>query len=212
MAKFKKGILGGISGKLGPVVGSSWKGIPYLKTVNTTPVNKEPSPAQLAHHQKFRFLTRWLRPLHPYLTAGYRNLAQHNTEINIAFSSIFSEAVKGVAPDFYIEYQKVRVSQGELGGIEEVVVSLTAQDTLHLSWSSGSSKHNAYNDQLMLVLYSDTIGFADGFIGGIKRSAGSCTFTFDGKLVGKPFHVMVGLIALDGRKVSNSQYLGLIGA
>ena len=32
MAKFNKGILGGFSGSVGPVIGGSWKGIPYMRS------------------------------------------------------------------------------------------------------------------------------------------------------------------------------------
>lgn len=32
MAKIKKGILGGFSGSIGPVIGGSWKGIPYMRS------------------------------------------------------------------------------------------------------------------------------------------------------------------------------------
>ena len=44
MAKMKKGILGAISGKIGPVIGGIWKGIPYLRQVpkKKKQENKEP--------------------------------------------------------------------------------------------------------------------------------------------------------------------------
>jgi hypothetical protein len=33
MAIIRKGILGPLSGKLGPIIGAIWKGIPYIKKV-----------------------------------------------------------------------------------------------------------------------------------------------------------------------------------
>lgn len=211
MAKFNKGILGPITGKLGPVIGSSWKGIPYLKTIrrNASAV-RIPSPAQQAHHQKFSFLTRWLRPLHPYIGLGFRNFAAHTTEINAAFSYHFKAALKGSNPNFYMDYGQARISRGKLGGIYEVNLHLVHENTLQLIWQNKNNGLSVYSDQLMLVLYNDEIGVADGFIGGIKRSAKTCTFTFDQKLVGSYFHVFVGLIGLDAHEMSESQYLGRV--
>jgi hypothetical protein len=209
MAKFSKGILGPISGKIGPVIGSSWKGIPYLKAVTKNPKVRVPTPAQLAH-QKFIFLTRWLRPLHPYIISGFRNLAKHFTEINAAFSHNFKEAVLGSGDSLHIDYQNVRISMGRLSGIEQPSLTLMDENILQLSWQNIEEPLSAHNDQLMLVVYNDEQGIADGFTGGVKRSAQVCRFTVDQRLAGKSFHVFVGLIALNGRKISDSQYLGKI--
>ncbi|RZK40410.1 MAG: hypothetical protein EOO90_15205 [Pedobacter sp.] len=75
MAKLTKGIIGPLLGKLGPIIGSSWKGKAYIKTSKTEATPSKPSIAQKGHTDKFRFMTRWLRPIHPYLAAGFRNLA-----------------------------------------------------------------------------------------------------------------------------------------
>lgn len=211
MAKINQGILGSVNGKIGPVIGSTWKGIPYLKSVNKNTAKKSvQSAAQLAHHQKFRFLTKWLQPLHSYFMAGFKNLAQRNTQINLAFSYHFKAAVKGVAPNFHIEYENVRISRGKLAKLHEPIVYLANANTLILTWQNINGSLSAFNDQLILVLYNDEIGVADGLIGGVKRTARSCSFIFDEKLRGRSFHVFAGLIGLDGRNVSESQYLGKI--
>lgn|GEM_PF-2344017 len=54
MAKLKKGILGPISGKLGPVTGGTWKGIPYLRISPDPARTKDRSRAQLANQEKFK--------------------------------------------------------------------------------------------------------------------------------------------------------------
>ena len=134
MAKSKKGILGPITGKIGPVIGSSWKGVPYLKMASTGAAKtRVQSPAQQAHHHKFRFLTKWLQPLHPYLLVGYRNIAQHTTEINAAFSYNFKQALKMGEAGLYIDYENIRLSRGKLKGIYQAKLSLISENTLQLS-------------------------------------------------------------------------------
>ncbi len=211
MAKLNKGILGPISGKIGPVIGSSWKGVYYLKAVAKAPKERVPTPAQQAHYKKFKFLTQWLRPLHPFVTTGYKNFARHNTEINAAFSYNFKAAMRGSGDNLCIDYQSVCISRGDLEGLMEPSATLLNENTLQLRWENFEGPLSKYNDQLMLVIYNDELGISDGFIGGIKRSAETSVFTIDQRLVGKSFHVYVSVIALNGREVSNSQYLGKLG-
>ncbi len=210
MAKLNKGILGPISGKIGPVIGSSWKGKPYIKTVKKDTKERVPSHAQQAHHQKFIYLTRWLRPLHSYITKGFSNLAENTTEISACFSYNFQAAVMGSGDSLHIDYPSVRISKGQLKGIWLPSLVLLDENTLQLSWQHIEETLSAYNDQLMLVIYNDELGISDGMIGGVKRSQKSCSFLFDRRLSGKPFHVFVGMIALNGREISESQYLGRI--
>ncbi|MGF1925182.1 MAG: DUF6266 family protein [Bacteroidia bacterium] len=210
MAKITKGILGPISGKIGPVIGSSWKGIHYLKTAPTVKTDREPSPAQKAHHQKFKFLTQWLRPLHPFLMVGFKNLAIKTTEINAAFSKNFQIALNCTNGDLSIDYERVLISWGRLTGLHNPSMELANETTLNLSWQSNSGPYCAHDDQLMLVIYNDDLDIAEGFTGGVKRSLKSYSFTIPNKLVGKFFHVYVCMVALNGSEVSTSQYLGKI--
>jgi hypothetical protein len=211
MAKIEKGIFGPLIGKHGPIIGSTWKGIPYLKIkASNASKARELSVAQKAHHEKFRFLTKWLQPLHPYVQVGYRNLAKTNTEINAAFAYHFKAALKTGATGFYMDYENVLLSQGRLKGIHQPLVSLTDENTLKLTWEHESHHLSMFNDQLMLVLYNDEFGLADGLVGGIKRSAKSCTFHFEQTLEGKSLHVFVAMISINGREISQSQYLGKI--
>jgi hypothetical protein len=52
MAKINQGILGGFSGKVGPVIGGSWKGIPYFRS-KPGKYSFNPSQEQSIHRNKF---------------------------------------------------------------------------------------------------------------------------------------------------------------
>lgn len=208
MAKMKMGILGPLSGKIGPVIGGVWKGTAYLKAKPKSDKKRVLSPAQRAHHQKFAFLTRWLRPIHSHLTIGFKNLAEHTTEINAAFAYNFKAALLTNETGHAIDYPNFRISLGELLGLEQVHAELLDQTTLKLTWCCLENKLSAHDDQLMILLYNDDLGIADGGIGGIKRSAESGLLRIDTKLQGKPFHLYVSVMALNGHEIANSQYLG----
>ena len=55
MGKIKKGILGGFSGKTGSVVGGSWKGIDYMRSLATSVANPKTS-AQVTVRTNFSAL------------------------------------------------------------------------------------------------------------------------------------------------------------
>ena len=59
MAKYLHGIAGPISGKIGPVVGSSWRGIPYLKGKYRKRTGRV-SDAEKANRNKFAIAASWL--------------------------------------------------------------------------------------------------------------------------------------------------------
>ena len=58
MAKIKYGILGPLSGKLGSLIGGSWKGIPYVRMNKEADIKRNRSAAQPARSEQ-RLGTDW---------------------------------------------------------------------------------------------------------------------------------------------------------
>lgn len=213
MAKLLKGIFGPFSGKLGSVVGSTWKNIAYVRSLPKKKKKSKRTPAQMASQYKFKFVNEWLPPFYPYVSTGFRNKARERTEINAAFSMNYRNAVKGVYPDLSIDYSKVILSSGNLPGLMWPQISKPEPDVIELSWERNDQEERvSFDDQVMLVLYSPDLKMADGFIGGTKRADLKCRFTINRKLADQPLEVYVSTCALNGKKVSNSTYLGRIGA
>ncbi|RYF26681.1 MAG: hypothetical protein EOO42_00915 [Flavobacteriales bacterium] len=208
MAKARSGILGPFSGKIGPIVGSSWKNIAYIRSVpKSDGTKKVPSAAQLAQQQKFKFMTQWLEPFYPYVTVGFSNLAKDKTEINLAFTENYRKALIGNYPDFEIDYEMVCLSRGPLAPLFPDVVTLTGVQQISLEWDDRNNGGTT-NDQLMLVVYSPALKIADGFVGMAKRSDGHVSFKFNPKLIGQSLEVYVSMVSLNRKKISNSIYLG----
>lgn len=210
MAKIKDGILGPISGKLGPIVGSSWKGISYIRSAPRSTGNKRIfSAAQLAQQAKFKFLHYWLEPFHAFVNVGFAIYAKGLTEHNAAYKLNYREALQGVYPDFYMDYGKVCLSRGILTGITVTSIVLGQPDTLKATWED-YSRYGEYSDQIMLVIYCPALKIADGGVGMAKRSDYQLEFKFNAKMVGHDLEVFISMVALNRKKVSNSEYLGRI--
>jgi hypothetical protein len=211
MARLNNGIFGPVSGKLGPIIGSTWKGIPYLKEVSRKRKKKKPrTPAQLANEAKFKYVNDWLIPFHPFLTVGFQNLAIQRTAIAAALSANYKAVFIGTSPDIDIVYDKLVVSSGSLAPVGNPQAVFSSTDTLELTWEQNYHPGVVYNDQIMLVLYSEELKYADGFIGAVNRAAEQYSFKINPKLHGQSLHVYISVTSLDRVQIANSIYIGKI--
>ncbi len=208
MAKINTGILGPLSGKLGPVTGGSWKGIPYLRKTQRSK-SKERTEAQVANEMKFKFINQWLSALNPYFVTGFGPLAIQKTEKNVAYQLNMSAFI-GSYPQLSIDYNKVIISKGLLPQLTDLEMVMLSEHELAISWAQSPSPQARYNDQLMLLVYCPELAHADGFIGGTLRAAGICSHRIDPRLIGKTLQVYLSVTSIDRRVVSDSIYLGSI--
>ena len=59
MGTFEKGVLGGFNGKVGTVVGSTWKGKSVMRSKPPSKRSGPPSAAQLVVQAKFTLMTKF---------------------------------------------------------------------------------------------------------------------------------------------------------
>jgi len=209
MAKIKSGILGGVSGTLGPVTGGVWKGISYLRAKSKKKKKKSATPAQIESRQKLRFMNNFLVPFHPYLTIGFMHDAEQRTEISAAFSKNYHTAVSGAYPEYIVNYNKFQISIGDLPMVTDVKISMAAPDLLEFMWNDNNSSAKArYNDQLMLVLYSEELHKAFGITGGVDRIANSYIYKIPPEAIGKQLHVYLSVTSSDRKHIADSVYIG----
>lgn len=210
MAKIRKGILGPLSGKLGPVVGGTWKGIAYVRAVPEAKPKKKAqrTAGQIAIQEKMRFLNNFMVPFHPYINVGMKNEALSQTEISAAFTANYHHAVLGTYPDLSVDYSKFVFSKGTLPMITDIEMELSSPTTVRLTWNKNNGFNASYDDQLILVLYCRNLHQADGFAGGVKRTAAQCTFQFDDRFIGETLDVYVSITSFNRKKIADNVYLG----
>lgn len=209
MAKLKFGIFGPISGKIGPIVGGTWKGIPYIREAGEKR-NLPRTPAQLANEAKFKYVNDWLVPFHPFFTIGFQNLAIQKTAIAAALSANYKTVFIGSFPDIDIIYNKLIISSGSLSPLGNPQAVFTSADTIELNWEQNYHPGAVYNDQVMMVIYSETLRYADGFVGAVNRAAEQYSFKISPKLLGQPLHVYISVTSLDRKQIADSIYIGKI--
>lgn len=211
MAIFKKNNFRILTGLIGPMIVSTWKGIMYTRAKpRKSEVKKQGTPGQIAARGKFGYLHQFLRPFHRYLMIGFSGKAIRKTEINAAFTSNYHHAVIGVFPNLSIDYSKLLVSAGKLSGLILPSLSCNTEGLMELSWKADwHHQEGEYDDHLLLILYSELHKSTDGFIGHAQRRDGYCSFPVRKEMQKGRIHVYVGLTSQNRRLASNSQYLGV---
>ena len=138
MAKIDEGILGPFSGKVGDVIGSSWHGIPYIKS-RPAVFHDAKSPAQLAQRMKMQVAHQFVKSIKNVITIGYRYVAGEQIPYNKAVSYIVKNAIVGEYPDMGIAPDIVMVSQGNLMGAEECI-AIKEDEKITFSWNITDEK------------------------------------------------------------------------
>lgn len=208
MGKISQGILGGISGKVGNVIGASWKGINYLRIKPASVANPR-TEGQVNQRNKFSATLSFLKPNLSFVQQGYRFYKSKQTAMNAAMSYVLRNAIIGTAPDFEVDYSAALLSRGNLTGPADAVVSLAA-GSASFSWTDNSAAGNARpDDRPMLLVYSPTRHESVVVLEGIEtRADGAATISLPDHFTGESVETFMAFQAADGSSVSDSVYLG----
>ena len=208
MGTINKGILGGFSGKVGTVVGGTWKGIDYMRSKGNRK-NFEPTDKQLAQQQKFALVMGFLQPMAALLNVTFRDFAVKMTGINSAFAYTIKNAITGAYPSFAIDYSLVLLSRGDLPNALAPAVTSGAGSVLTFSWTDNSGVGIARaSDQAILIAYcpakKQAIYTVDGARNGLTGSLNLAAFS------GQQVQTYIGFISDDGNNVANSIFTGAV--
>lgn len=153
MGIIKKGILGGFSGKVGNVIGGTWKGIEYMRSI----ANRgkfTPTEAQHSQQLKFKLMMGFLQPLTGLLRLTFSDFAVKMTGINNAMKYNLANAITGSYPAFSIDFSQALVSRGDLPNALGTNVVMGAGGILAYSWTDNSGVGKARSeDQAVLVAF-----------------------------------------------------------
>lgn len=208
MGTFQKGILGPFSGKVGTVIGGTWKGIDYMRSKSSRR-NFVPSQKQLEQQMKFALMMRFLQPMSALLEITFNDYAVKQTGVNSAFSYNFKNAIAGSYPSFSINYTEVLISRGTLPNVLGPAVTSGAGSIVTFSWSDNSGVSTAKaTDQAVLVAYCPAMQQSI-FGGGEMRSALTADLnllSFTGQVV----ETYIGFMSDDQKNIAISIYTGQV--
>lgn len=207
MGTIKQGILGGFSGKVGTVIGGSWKGISYMRS-QAQSIKNPRTEAQMEQRSKFALTLAFLKPITAYVRTGFKNYANKQTEFNAAMSYTCLNAVTGTYPDYALDYSLALVSRGTLTPIENAAAT-TSAGKINFTWTDNSGNGSALaTDLAMPLVFNKDKGEAVYNTAAATRADGTAELNLPANWMGDKVEVYLGFVSADGKTVANSVYLG----
>lgn len=209
MGKISQGVLGGFSGKVGNVVGGTWKGIDYMR-IKPSNVSNPRSAGQVDQRSKFSTTLRFLQTMTDFLRVGFKLYANKKTQFNAAMSYNLNNAMTGTYPNLMIDYSNALVSRGGLTGAANGAAS-SSGGAVDFTWDDNSGSGSAFaTDTALLVVYNPDKQESVYTIAGADRTTGMESLAVPAEFVGDEVHAFIGFISEDGKQVANSVYAGSV--
>lgn len=157
MAIHKEGIMGSFSGKVGPLVGASWRGIPVVRSAPKKS-NKPPTSSQLLCRERFRVVEAFLNPMSEFLKTNFSIPVEGKTPRNVASTWNNPYAIDETGDKIGINYSKVLLSQGILREMEQPQLLIAPLGSVKLNWKDNSHQAMAWADDILFaVLYAPDV-------------------------------------------------------
>jgi hypothetical protein len=208
MATFEKGFLHTFSGTIGPVVGSSWRGKPNMRSLPKP--RSYTSQAQLEQQARFGKVMEFLYPFKHLIKFTYQEVSAGMTPMNSAVSFILRNALIGTYPNFSIDHASVLIARGSLPGASLPSASAAGSGCIHFSWGDNSGIGSAKpRDRAVLVAYCGAEKSSAYFLEGLFRNTGSGILSCE-SWRGKTVHTWMAFLSANGRYVSPSTYTGAL--
>lgn len=209
MARYKNGLNGTFSGKIGNVVAAKCRGVDYVRSLPERIV-KPPTAAQLNQRKVFAVVMAWLKPLLPLINIGYKQVKTTKTAMNAAVSYHLKFAIIGAGADFRIDFKKAVFSRGDLMVSWVVEVLCAGKALLQVKWDDAVNEtlFCKADDVACFIAFSPKLGQFAAFSHAAERKDKEAVLRLPAKFSGKVVHCWMQYASADGGGVSTSLYVG----
>lgn len=205
MAKLLQGILGGISGSVANVVGSSWKGIPVIKSKPLSVANPK-TAGQVAQRGKFAnvvnfaqlILASVIKPLWDRFQTG---MSGYNAFVSANIDLFASELPSPAA--------SLTIADGKMAATSMLNANLTNGSALvDIEWTDDSGTgFKLATDKAYAVCINETQGTVGYVAAANTRDAEGTQITMPAAIVtGDTVHAYLAFLRADGTVVSQTAY------
>lgn len=204
MGVIKQGILGGFSGKVANLVGSSWKGIAVIKSLPLSVANPN-TAGQQAQRGKMSQIVAAARILLAALIQPYWNpFAQKQS----GYNAFVSENIDTFATAGFTTFADFFSMRGSLLGVIAGVIDADASDsTITVPWADNSGQSDALaTDEMVFVVYNETQDYWLVDAGNALRDAATYNIPDAVMVLNDVIHVYISVSRPNISKVSDSVY------
>ena len=217
MGTINQGILGNFKGKVGNVVGSTWKGTGVMR-IRAASIKNPNTERQQAQRQRFGLVGRFLQAHRYLINIGFKAYSPGITAGNAAMSYNLANAISGEFPEQAVDMTKVQISRGTLAPLTAPEITSSSPATLEVAWSNNSGMSNANEtDHLSVSCYDADSGEAVYFLNCASRADGNVTLSLPAEWSGRSLQVLAFFNSLKNpsdtvsrEMVSNTGYAGSV--
>jgi hypothetical protein len=208
MANYNKGILGAFSGKVGNVVGASWRSLSVMRSLPKKS-KRIPSDLQVQQRAKVSVLIPFLAKGKDIIDKYYGQKHGFKSRMNLCTSYHLLNVMIEDAGEMIIKYPRVIWTKGELLGLGSVTVVMAASQEMDITYTGWSGQGNAEDeDEVMVMVYNKDLDQLLAVTNIATRISGTATVSLPEYWSGHSVEVWIS-IASDPRKlVATSQYIG----
>jgi hypothetical protein len=204
MGIIKRGILGGFSGSVANVVGSSWKGISTMRSKPLSVANPR-TAAQVGNRTRFKAVT----VLASEMLSGVIKPLWDRFAVQESGYNTFQRANKDVFGDTGVfDAASLKIAQGKMEAPAELSCVLDSPGTIMVNWSTILSDAYAMDSDLayIAVLNEDGNVLAIGS-GETTRDTGTTTLSNSEFVETAQIKIYLAFRRADGTVVSNTTFL-----
>ena len=213
MGKVKSGVLGQVSGSVGPVVFAVVNG---QQTVRDKPKKstRPPTQNQMDVRDIFKLASDVMMDFSDMINVGFKIHTKFSTPMNTAVKYHIENAITGPSPDFEMDFTKVVLSNGKRDVVNNMDVKAAASGAMmNITWDpyedTDTDLQTLRNEDLAyFAFYHIAQGRYVASKGLVKRGAGEWDVKIPNSLAGGLMHAWVFFVTADGKKSFKSEYLG----
>lgn len=210
MGKYRNGILGSFTGKVGNVVGSTWNGISYMRAIPSN-VKDPKTPKQLAQRQRFGLVTSFLRKFKPVVTLGFKSGAGNMSPLNRATSFNIRNAVGGEYPDQQIVLDQLVLARGDLTRADEPQASASDPGEITFTWVDNSGEGSALpDDKVVITIFNPERNTVFYRLDSAIREEETLTLSLPNSWHGDTVDTYLFVASSDDKLISDSEYTGQV--
>ncbi len=205
MAKIEQGILGGVSGKVGTIVGANFRGVNIIRS-KPRKSKKPATDKQLDQRSKFKLVANFLSPLFALTSKYFGQYQGIKSRANLAMSYHLLETIKKEGDKFVIDFPKVVITKGILNGLTTPKAE-RKENNIALVWSDGvNNALSKADDQVTAILYNPTEKMFFISQGSAKRADKKCDIALAESWKNKDNELWI--VVTNEAQCSTSMYLG----
>ena len=207
MARLKEGIFGGFSGKVGNIIGSSCRGVDYIKSAPAKMTNPR-TKSQTKQRSSFIITQNFLRTMIPIIRIGFKDYAIDGmSAFSAAMSYNMINGINKVKDGCVIDYTNVLISRGSLFP-SPVINATVTDDLLQFEWNPILNENAKSTDQVMVIAHNAAKGESVFDVNAGKRGSAATFIVLPKEWKGDIIETYIAFKNEESTLVSDSCYTG----